>query len=117
LPFPGTQSIDTTDVPLADDYVDMVFLILSAHEIRRDEERIAFFRELNRSLKRGGRILVAEHLRDLPNFLAYTIGYFHFHPRATWLETFRAAGLQIARERKLNPFITTFFLEKHGAAA
>ncbi len=114
--FPGTQAIDTENVPLPDDSVDVIFLIFAAHEIRRDDERAAFFRELRRVVKPSGRIVVAEHLRDLANFLAYTIGFFHFLPRATWLETFRAAELRIANESKVNLFITAFILKKHGTS-
>lgn len=112
--FPGTMHINTAEVPLPSDSADKLFLILAAHEIRGDDERIAFFRELNRAVRQAGQIVVAEHLRDLPNFLAYTIGSFHFLPRATWIETFRAASLRIAKESRINPFITTFFLQKNG---
>ncbi len=115
--FPGTRSIDTSTVPLPDCSTDRVFLILSAHEIRNDDERSAFLRELRRALKPAGQIVVAEHLRNLPNFLAYTIGFFHFLPRAAWTRTFREAGLKIVREIKPNPFIITFILEKDGTAS
>ena len=80
-------------------------------------KRTAFFRELRRVLKPDGEIFVTEHFRDLPNFLAYTIGCFHFLSRArTWERTFAEAGLRIAREQKTTPFITTFILEKDGTA-
>jgi SAM-dependent methyltransferase len=115
--FPGTQSINTAHVPLPDDSADVIFLILSAHEIRRDDERAAFFKELRRILKPSGRIVVAEHLRDVPNFLAYSIGFVHFFASATWLKTFRAAALHLVSESNANPFITIFTLEKHGVAA
>ncbi len=115
--FPGTQSVDTKSIPLPDDSADAIFVILAAHEIRRDDERAAFFRELRRIVKPSGRIVVAEHLRDFANFLAYTIGFFHFLPRATWIETFRPSALEIASEAKVNPFITAFILTKHGTAS
>jgi SAM-dependent methyltransferase len=116
-PFPGTRSISTAKVPLPDDSADKIFLTLAAHEIRRREERILFFRELERSLRPAGQIVVTEHLRDLPNFLAYTIGFFHFLPRSAWVDTFQQAGLKIAARVKTTPFITTFILEKHGTAS
>ncbi len=45
-------------------------------EMRKKE--LSFFNELNRVLKPNGQIVVTEHLRDLNNFLAYNIGFFHF---------------------------------------
>ncbi len=115
--FRGTQAIDTANIPLPDDSADLIFLIFAAHEIRRDDERVVFFREVRRITKPSGRIVVAEHLRDLPNFLAYSIGCFHFLPRRTWIETFRGSSLELADEAKVNPFITAFILTKHGTAS
>lgn len=113
-PYPGTLQITTGRVPLADASLDRVLLILAAHEIRDHDERVAFFRELKRMLAPGGQVIVTEHLRDLPNIAAYTLGAWHFHPRSEWLATFEAAGFQILGESKTNPFITTFILGKHG---
>lgn len=116
-PFPKTQRVSTSHLPIQDSSADKVFTILSAHEIRNDEERIAFFRELHRVLKPTGRIIVTEHLRDTANFLAYNIGFFHFHSKASWLNTFRLAGLNLSKEIKITPFITSFILEKNGTAS
>jgi SAM-dependent methyltransferase len=115
-PFPGTRSISTATIPLQDDSADAIFVTLAAHEIRNNDERIAFFKALARSLKPTGRIIVTEHLRNLPNFLAYSIGCFHFLPWTSWNKTFYHADLKILRETQTTPFITTFILEKHGTA-
>jgi SAM-dependent methyltransferase len=115
-PFPGTQPINTRSLPLQHNSVDTICLIFAAHEIREDEERTAFFKELHRVLAPGGKIIVTEHLRDLPNFLAYTIGFFHFLSKNTWLTTFGKASLAISHTIKTTPFITTFILEKNGTA-
>ncbi|RYG41354.1 MAG: methyltransferase domain-containing protein, partial [Chitinophagaceae bacterium] len=115
--FPGTQKITTGHLPLESGSIDMAFLILAAHEIRKEQERIIFFRELHRALKPGGRIIVVEHLRDLPNFIAYTIGFLHFLSRGTWLKTFSGAGLRVDAQRKINPFINLFILEKNDPAS
>jgi ubiquinone/menaquinone biosynthesis C-methylase UbiE len=112
-PFPGTLSIETNKIPLKDQSVDAIFAILSAHEIRDKNERILFFQELNRTLKENGSIIVTEHLRDIPNFLAYTIGFFHFHSKRTWLKTFQAAGLKVNEEIKITSFLNVFVL-KHA---
>jgi SAM-dependent methyltransferase len=110
-PSPETMPISTDHIPLVDSSLDRVLLILAAHEIRDHDERVAFFRELNRVLAPGGRVIVTEHLRDLANIAAYSIGAWHFHPRAEWLATFHEAGFHIAREFRNNLLITTFVLE------
>lgn len=112
--FPGTQQVSTIKLGIREESADKIFLILSAHEIRNEKERIGFFKELNLTLKPGGKIFVVEHLRDLPNFLAYNIGFFHFHSKPTWLKTFDAAQLEIQAELKETPFISTFILKKSG---
>lgn len=116
-PYPNTQSISTNQVPLEHQTTDAIFAILSAHEIRDTNERIAFFSALTHSLKNDGQIIITEHLRDLPNFLAYNIGFFHFHSKATWLQTFEAANLTVAQTIPNTPFITTFILKKNGASS
>jgi hypothetical protein len=113
--FPGTREVSTSRLPLHNNSVDVIFLVFAAHEIRDEKERIAFFRELRRTLRDDGKIVVTEHLRDLPNFLAYTIGFFHFMPRSSWLRTFGQVGLKISGQEKVTPFVTTFILEKDGA--
>lgn len=113
-PFPGTRQVNTTKLPLEDQSVDIVFIILAAHEIRKENERIVFFKEINRILRSEGQIIVTEHLRDLPDFLAYNMGFLHFYSKTTWKNCFRAASLGISREVKITPFISTFILEKHG---
>jgi len=116
-PFPNTQQIKTDYLPIQDNSIDKIFAILSTHEIRSNEERSAFFKELHRALKATGQIIVTEHLRDTANFFAYNIGFFHFHSRTTWLNTFQKAGLQVTTEIKITPFITTFILDKNGTAS
>jgi len=109
-PFPSTQIIDTAVLPIANHSIDHIFVTLAAHEIRQSQERIAFFLELKRILKPQGRIVVTEHLRDLPNFLAFNIGFFHFLSKSSWIHTFKHADLKIMQEIKNTPFISTFIL-------
>lgn len=116
-PFPGTQQVETTCLPVSDHSADKIFVILSAHEIRDEHERIVFFKEVNRVVKPDGQIIVIEHLRDVANFLVYNIGFFHFHSKTTWLRTFTEANLTVKKEIKLTPFISAFILEKNGDTA
>lgn len=116
-PFSNTISVQTNYLPFADETFDLTVAILSAHEIRNEEERILFFKELNRITKSSGEIIITEHLRDFNNFMAYTIGFFHFHSRKTWLKTFRESNLIVNKEIKTTPFITIFILRKDGSTA
>lgn len=113
-PFPGTLSITTAQLPLNKKSVEKAFSIFAAHEIRKTDERIQFFRELSGVLNNKGHVVVAEHLRDIPNFVAYNVGCYHFLPRREWIRTFKEAGLNISQEFKLTPFVTVFILTKNG---
>ena len=113
-PYQGTQEIETTKINLECNSVDKIFVILSAHEIRHETERIVFFSELKRILKPKGQIIVIEHLRDIPNFIAYNMGAFHFYSKKSWLNTFNTSELTVISEIKNTPFISTFTLEKNG---
>jgi len=112
--FPDTQIISTDNIPLQANSVDYIFLIFAAHEIRNEDERILFFKQLKDALINDGKIIVIEHQRDIPNFIAYTIGFFHFHSTKTWKQTFERAELPIVKEFKITPFITSFILTKNG---
>jgi ubiquinone/menaquinone biosynthesis C-methylase UbiE len=117
LPFPKTIRTSTTHLPVQDESADNIFTFFSAHEIRNDDERVAFFNELNRVLTPEGQVIVTEHLRDTANFIAYNIGFLHFHSRWTWLQTFGKAGFKVSNEIKITPFISTFILNKNGTAS
>lgn len=115
--YTGTIHVNTAALPLQNNYADYCFIVLAAHEIRDQEERTAFFRELNRIIKPSGKVIVVEHLRDLPNFLAFNIGFFHFIPKFLWMRTFEHAGFIPTQQIKITPFVNAFILEKHGTAA
>lgn len=111
-PWPGTLATSTTALPLTTGQAGAAVAFLSAHEIRDEAERVTFLRELARVVQPGAPIVVVEHLRDAANFLAYTIGFLHFHSHTSWLCTFRAAGLRVAQEIKITPFISAFILRR-----
>ena len=113
-PYPNTKKTETSKIEIESNSIDKIFVILSAHEIRNEKERIAFFSELNRILNPKGQIIVIEHLRDISNFLAYNIGAFHFYSKSSWLNTFNKSKLRVISEIKNTPFISIFTLEKNG---
>lgn len=109
---PPAQHVEFAALPLNDDELDAAFLIFAAHELREHDARAQLLRELARALKGSCRVIVAEHLRDLPNFLAFGPGFLHFHSRAQWLRGFAAARLPISDEFPLTAFVRVFVLEK-----
>ncbi|HWZ22182.1 MAG TPA: class I SAM-dependent methyltransferase [Cytophagaceae bacterium] len=113
--FPETKTISTNAIPLKENSIDIIFLVLAAHEIRIPEERTLFFKQLHASLTNDGKIIVVEHQRDLSNFIAYNFGFFHFHSKKTWRHSFKTAELILAEEFKITPFIATFILKKNGS--
>lgn len=111
-PFPETASISAKN--FKENNADLIFLFLSAHEIRNDNERITFFQNLHSALNANGKIILTEHLRNRNNFIAYNFGALHFHPRRKWIDTFNHADLTVTQEISITPFITTFILQKNG---
>lgn len=113
-PLTNTIQVPSDKLPFQDNSFDYSLAILSAHEIRDKNERVLFFKELERVTKPKGQIYVTEHLRDLNNFMAYTVGFFHFYSKPAWNETFKLANLTVTNEIIITPFITTFVLDKNG---
>lgn len=105
---------DDAAKPLSDGLppaLDTIFVILSAHEMRREAERTALFARLREALRPGGQIVVIEHLRDLANLLAYGPGFLHFHSETSWRRSFAAAGLAVKKRFAITPFVAGFVLQ------
>lgn len=111
-PFADTVKVSTSTLPVGDKSIDMSFNIFALHEVRNDEERILFLTEQVRCIRDNGRIIVVEHLRDVANFLAYNIGFFHFLSARTWNESFLRSGLRLDHSFRVTPFVHVFILRK-----
>jgi SAM-dependent methyltransferase len=111
-PAIAPERVRYDQLPVETASIDAAFLLLSAHELRHHPARVKFFRELRRALRPGGRIVLAEHLRDAANFLAFGPGFHHFHTAAAWRLAAREAGLAIDRELRITPFIAVFNLRR-----
>ena len=108
LVYPGTQQIASGSIPLKDNTADIVFLLSAVHEIRSDKEKVQFLKECNRICKPEGKVIMVEHLRDFPNFLAFSAGFTHFFSRSTWKNAFESAGFSSFQETKFTPFMSVF---------
>ncbi|ADR22339.1 hypothetical protein MATR_00190 [Marivirga tractuosa] len=106
--YPDTLQIKSDEIPLEDQSVDIIFLLSAAHEIRTHKEKVAFLRECHRICKPNGNIITVEHLRDFPNFFAFTIGFTHFFSKKVWEKAFQEAGFSSFEESKFTPFMSIF---------
>ena len=107
----GGIRCDLRRLPSCAGAFDTVFLLFAAHEIRRCKSRDAFFSELTRIVKPGGRVVLVEHLRDANNYLAFGPGAHHFLPRKAWMrvETF---SFHKEQEFAFTPFVRVFVFRR-----
>ncbi|HEV3414942.1 MAG TPA: class I SAM-dependent methyltransferase [Puia sp.] len=106
--YPDTRQVASDSIPLADRSVDIVFLLSAVHEIRSNKEKVAFLKECRRFCKPDGKVVLIEHLRDFPNFIAFSVGFTHFFSRSTWKNAFYRAGFTTLNETKFTPFMSVF---------
>lgn len=93
-----------------DKKADAILFMQSLHELRAKELKTVFLRECARHLNPGGRIIIAEHICNLPNFLVYGPGAFHFFGERHWADTIRSAGLSAEITFHITPFVKIFIL-------
>ena len=92
--------------------LDAAFIVLAAHELRTAADRAEFFGRVANALGPTGRVILVEHLRDMPNAVVYGPGAMHFLPRAAYIQAFADAGLLLWQEFAMTPFLRLFVLEK-----
>jgi len=109
---PAASSAKWRALPLRSGAIDAAFVIFAAHELRRPEARVQFFRELRRIVRSGGEVVLVEHLRDWRNFLAFGPGFFHFLPERAWRLAADAAGFELRLRFPLTPFVRVFVLRR-----
>ena len=103
----------TVGRPLVDSGAfDWIVAFMCLHELRVESARRDLLAELRDGLDEDGHIVLVEHLRDLPNALAFTVGVTHFLSRRSWMADFEASGLRIVSERKMTLFVTEFVLAR-----
>jgi SAM-dependent methyltransferase len=108
----ATCAIDFRRFPQCDHCYDTIFLIFSAHEIRRAEHRAQFFEEVHRVLCPQGQVLLVEHPRNVANFAAFGPGVFHFYSGGQWQNLARESGFAILKNETITPFVRVWLLVK-----
>jgi SAM-dependent methyltransferase len=99
-------------LPFATGSVDAAFVIFGAHELRRHNQRVAFFTEIARILAPGGNIFLVEHTRDLWNFVAFGPGVFHFFSDQAWRRAAFDAELFVHTQCPVTPFVHVYTLRR-----
>jgi SAM-dependent methyltransferase len=97
-------------LPLPAASFDVLLLAFSAHEVRDRQQREALFEDLRRVLRPAGRVILVEHLRDVPNLAAFGPGALHFQSRREWLRLARRSGLSTVHEVTMTSFVRGFAL-------
>jgi ubiquinone/menaquinone biosynthesis C-methylase UbiE len=113
--YPATEPFEVGSadaLPLPNTDRDAIFLLFAAHELRAPERRTQLLRETCRVLKESGRVVLVEHLRSLPNFLAFGPGFLHFHSGRNWLNSIQDAGFEVEDQSRVTPFVHCFVLRK-----
>jgi len=108
LVYPNTQQMKSNSMEMSDHSVDLIFLLSAVHEIRSNDEKIQFLKECHRVCKPNGKVIMVEHLRDFPNFLAFSIGFTHFFSKKIWKNAFKNSGFTTFEEVKFTPFMSIF---------
>ena len=111
--LPETISIDFKNWKVPESTIDAIFGLLAIHEIRSQHEKVAFFQQAYQALKPGGIFVLTEHLRNLPNLLAYGPGFLHFFPASDWQHAFEGADFQCIDTFPVTPFVQVFVLRKN----
>ncbi len=98
--------------PLPKSSFDLVCFLLSAHEYRTGQERSDLLLRAKEALNQRveSRVVIAEHVRDLANFIAFGPGFTHFHSVARWTEAWTAAGLVLETSQRVTPFLRVWTL-------
>ncbi len=106
--YPDTQQMKSNLIVSDDHSVDLIFLLSAVHEIRSNDEKIQFLKECYRVCKPNGKVIMVEHLRDFPNFLAFSVGFTHFFSKKIWRNAFKNSGFTTFEEVKFTPFMSIF---------
>lgn len=108
--YPPLQSTSVMahQLPTPTDSENFICCLLAAHELRMQHQKVAFFREIRRTLTAEGHFLLLEHMRDLSNFLVFGPGFVHFFSRRNWLDALQEAGLSVREEFSVTPFLRGF---------
>jgi len=109
-PTTGTVRTPYDQWAVESETIDVIFGLLAIHELRSERERMAWFCEASRCLKKDGMVVLVEHTRDLANFLVFGPGFLHFHSSSSWRRCWERVGLRARDEFQITPWIRVFVI-------
>ena len=112
FPPPGGPLAPGRPLPIRDSSLDVVFLLMAAHELEPAETRAAVFEDVARTLRPTGRLVIVEFPANRLNWTIFGPGAMHFEPAGTWRGLAGGAGLRRVDELELTPFVRGFVFEK-----
>jgi ubiquinone/menaquinone biosynthesis C-methylase UbiE len=100
------------NLPIPHNWADVIYCSFSLHEIQNSADRQAIFNEFTRILKPNGKLLIAEHGRDWPNFLVFGLGALSFVSPKTWTKHINKAGLDITHHERWRGLVHLWVAER-----
>ncbi len=91
---------DPDCLPIPHNWADVIYCSFSLHELQHGADRQAIFAEFARILKPNGKLLIAEHGRDWPNFIAFGLGALSYFSPSTWAKHMADAGLTVQHHER-----------------
>jgi len=99
-------------LPIPHNWADAVYCSFSLHELPDKADQHAIFAEFARILKPNGKLLIAEHGRDLPNFLAFGLGVLSFFSPTTWANHLAETGFTIQHHERWRGLVHLWIAER-----
>jgi SAM-dependent methyltransferase len=110
-PNPKEIKIDPTELPFENNSQEIIFAVTALHEILEHDNRVKFFKEAKRVLKKDGILIISEQMRNEINFIFFNIGAFHFLSKSKWKKAIKESGLQIHETKNINIFAETIIIK------
>jgi len=99
-------------LPIPHNWADVVYCSFSLHELQDNQDRQAIFNEFARILKPNGKLLIAEHGRDWPNLITFSLGALSFFSPGTWKKHIGEAGLVIQNHERWRGLVHLWVAER-----
>lgn len=99
-------------LPLPDNSIQAITLVQVASELWQEGDRLRLLQEVNRVLRPGGRLLLAERVQTPVNLLVSGLTGLRLPPAAYWLDLVERSDFKIRRTRSLGDLMMCIRVDK-----